>query len=246
MPKRSRSGVVRSPVRVVAPTSVNGFSSRRSEWAPGPWPIDDVDAAVLHRRIEELLDRPVQAVDLVDEEDVLGLERRQDRGHVGLAVDGRARHDPERRGHLGRDDARERRLAQARRPGQEHVLARLAAPAGGLEEDAELLLDLGLAHELGQAPGPQRAVELLLARRHEGVGDAAHRASRSCRTRERPGQREPDALLDRDVLVDVAKRRLGLGHRHPKPDQGVARSGMVVAARVGRPVGDLDRARPCP
>ena len=39
MPKRSRSGVVRRPVRVVAPTSVNGFSSSRIEWAPGPWPI---------------------------------------------------------------------------------------------------------------------------------------------------------------------------------------------------------------
>ena len=39
MPKRSRSGVVSSPVRVVAPTSVNGFSSSRIECAPGPWPI---------------------------------------------------------------------------------------------------------------------------------------------------------------------------------------------------------------
>ena len=63
---------------------------------------DDVDAAVLHRRIEQLLDRPVQPVDLVDEEDVVGLERGQDRGHVGLAVDGRAGHDAQRRAHLGR------------------------------------------------------------------------------------------------------------------------------------------------
>ena len=127
------------------------------------------------------------------------------------------------------------------------MLARLAAAAGRLEEDAELLLDLGLADELGQAARPQRPVELLLARRHEGVGKThlgrrAHAAPVSD-----AGEREPDALLDRGVLVDVAQGGLGLGHRHPEPDQRVARSGMVVAAGgIARPGGDLDRARPCP
>src|SRR5581483_2336698 len=37
-PKRSRSGVVRRPVRVVAPTSVNGGRSSVSVRAAGPWP----------------------------------------------------------------------------------------------------------------------------------------------------------------------------------------------------------------
>ena len=35
MPKRSRSGVVSRPARVVAPTSVNGASSILTERAPG-------------------------------------------------------------------------------------------------------------------------------------------------------------------------------------------------------------------
>ena len=39
MPKRLRSGAVRRPVRVVAPTSVNGCSGTLTERAPGPWPI---------------------------------------------------------------------------------------------------------------------------------------------------------------------------------------------------------------
>ena len=39
MPKRARSGAVSSPVRVVAPTSVNGCTGTFTERAPGPWPI---------------------------------------------------------------------------------------------------------------------------------------------------------------------------------------------------------------
>ncbi len=39
MPKRSRRGRVMSPERVVAPTSVNGGRSMRTERAPGPSPM---------------------------------------------------------------------------------------------------------------------------------------------------------------------------------------------------------------
>ncbi len=39
MPKRSRSGEVSSPARVVAPTSVNGGRSILIERAAGPSPI---------------------------------------------------------------------------------------------------------------------------------------------------------------------------------------------------------------
>ncbi len=91
----------------------------------------DVDAPVLHRRVEQLLDRAVQAMDLVDEEHVVRLERGQDRGHVGLAVDRGARHDAQRRAHLVGDDAGQRGLAQAGRAGQQHVLAGLVSGARG-------------------------------------------------------------------------------------------------------------------
>ncbi len=39
MPKRSRSGLVSMPARVVAPTSVNGFRSSLTLRAAGPSPI---------------------------------------------------------------------------------------------------------------------------------------------------------------------------------------------------------------
>ena len=60
---------------------------------PGRRPLadDDVEPEVLERRVEDLLDRPVEPVDLVDEEDVVRLERGQDRGDVALALERRAR-----------------------------------------------------------------------------------------------------------------------------------------------------------
>ena len=39
IPKRSRSGVVSRPARVVAPISVNGGRSSVTTFAPAPWPI---------------------------------------------------------------------------------------------------------------------------------------------------------------------------------------------------------------
>ena len=39
MPNRSRSGVVSNPERVVAPTSVNGGKSMRTDRAAGPSPM---------------------------------------------------------------------------------------------------------------------------------------------------------------------------------------------------------------
>ncbi len=50
---------------------------------------------------------------------------------------------------LGGDDPRQRRLAQARRPVQQHVVHRLSAAARGFNGDREIFFDLGLAGEVG-------------------------------------------------------------------------------------------------
>src|SRR5438034_502645 len=55
-----------------------------------PLADDDVEPEVLERRVEDLLDRTVQAVDLVDEEDVAHLERGEDGGDVALPLELRA------------------------------------------------------------------------------------------------------------------------------------------------------------
>ena len=51
---------------------------------------------------------------------------------------------------LARDDLRQRRLAKARRPDEQHVIERLAARFGGLDEDAEILARRFLAGEIGE------------------------------------------------------------------------------------------------
>ena len=71
----------------------------------------------------------------------------------------------ERRAQLPRGDVGQRRLAEAGRARQQHVVERLAAPPRRLHEERQLTLELLLADELVQALRAQRAVELLLARR---------------------------------------------------------------------------------
>ena len=127
---------------------------------------------ILHRRVEGLLDGAAEAVDLVDEEDAARLQRGEKSRHVGLALQRRPgglhQRDPE----LGGDDAGERRLAETRRPGKQHVVEGLAAALCRLDEDRELLGDLLLVDEVGQGRRAQRAVELLVTAAGAGVVDA--------------------------------------------------------------------------
>ncbi len=67
----------------------------------------------------------------------------------------------------------EGRLAEPRRAEQQHVVERLAPPAGGVDEDAELLAGLGLPDEVGEPHRAQAAVEGLLLARVLSGGDQA-------------------------------------------------------------------------
>ena len=116
-------------------------------------------------RIQALLDDGVQAVDLVDEEDVVLLElRREQRGQRPLVLDDGTARGHELDAHLVRQDVGERGLAEPGRPGQEDVIERLAALPRRLDEDAEVLLVLGLPDVVREGSRPQRAVELGVVR----------------------------------------------------------------------------------
>ena len=81
MPKRSRSGLVSSPARVVAPTSVNLARSSLHRARRRPLADDQIELKILHRRIKHFLDRRIEPVNLVDEQDValfqIGEQRRE-------------------------------------------------------------------------------------------------------------------------------------------------------------------------
>ena len=110
-------------------------------------------------------------MDLVDEQHVVRFEVGEDRGEIARPFEHRAGGVAQVHAHLAGDDVRERGLAQARRPEQEHVVQRLLPPARGLDEDRKLAADLLLPDVLGERAGAQRALEGLLLRARRGGGN---------------------------------------------------------------------------
>ncbi len=162
MPKRSRKGVVISPERVVAPTRVKGCSAILTERAARAFADDEIEFEILHRRIEDFLDRGIEAVNLVDEQHVARFEIGEDGGQIaGLGQHrprGRAEVDTE----FARHDLRQRGLAETGRAGKQHMVERLATVARRLDEDRQILARLLLADEFVQHLGAQRGFEAVL------------------------------------------------------------------------------------
>ena len=124
----------------------------------------DVELVVLHRGIEDLLHHRVQPVDLVDEQDVAGLEVREQRGEVAGALEHRPRGLAQVHPELVRgDDVRERGLAEPGRSEHQQVIQRLAARRGGADEDLHLLAHHRLAHVLVETLRAKRPLHGVLA-----------------------------------------------------------------------------------
>ena len=100
-----------------------------------------VELTILHRRIEDLLDRRREAMDLVDEQDVALLEIGEQRGEIARLGDHRAGGGAEADAELAGDDLRQRGLAEPGRAEEQHMVERLAA-LGGLDEDLQVLARL--------------------------------------------------------------------------------------------------------
>ena len=123
--------------------------------AVGPLPDHDVEGEIFQGGVEDLLDAPTQAVNLVDEQHIVLLEVREDRRHVARSLDGGARRDADVHPHLRRDDVGERRLAQAGRPVEQHVVQRLLPLSCRQYADPKVVLNLLLADVLLQRPRTQ-------------------------------------------------------------------------------------------
>jgi hypothetical protein len=138
----------------------------------GWMPIWMVDAKVLHGGIEALLDHGVQAVDLVDEEDVAWGELREETRKRSLVLDDRAVGHVELDPHLVGEDLRQRGLAKPGRAAKEEVVEWLAAPARGFDEDLEVVLVLGLPDVVVEGLGAEGAVEARVVALRGAVGGA--------------------------------------------------------------------------
>ena len=105
--------------------------------------------------------------------DVARLEVGEDGGEVAGLGQHRAGGGAEVHAELAGDDLGQRRLAEARRAEQQHVVQRLATRLGPLDEDAQVGLGLLLADELRQRLGAKRLVGGFEGARFAG-DDAGH------------------------------------------------------------------------
>ena len=100
---------------------------------PGAAADHEVEAGVLEGGVQDLLDLRVQAVDLVDEQDLPVLEGGEEGREVPGPFDDRSRGGLDRRVQLGGDDVGQARLADAGRAEEQHVVEGLAAaPAASM------------------------------------------------------------------------------------------------------------------
>src|SRR5206468_6848326 len=105
-----------------------------------------------------------------------------------LLLDGRTGDRPQADTELLADDVRERRLPEARRACEQHVVERLAARLRGDERDVELLLDALLPDELVERARPQRLLDDVLVVVQHRRDERAHAALRNAsRTRSAAG-----------------------------------------------------------
>ena len=126
---------------------------------------------------------------------------------------------------LAADDLRERGLAEPGRPGEQHVVERLAAAARRVERDPELLLDPLLADELGERARAGASCSSSSSppscddgREHALAHAAFFSAERTCSSTER--------------LVDVGERALGVDSDQPS-STSASRASELAAGRTG-------------
>ena len=112
----------------------------------------EVELKILHRRVEDFLDRRLEPVHLVDEQYVPGLEIGQDGGKIAGPQYDRPGSGVKADTEFAGDDLGQGRLAETRRPRQHDVIERLGAAGGGGDEHPEVVAHLGLAGELGKGP----------------------------------------------------------------------------------------------
>ena len=132
----------------------------------------NIDFVVFHRRIQVLLDDPVHAVDLIDEQNVSFAQCGQDPDQIDGALQHRTGSGVQAHSQLVGDDMRQCRLPQTRRAVEEDVIQRFAALVGGRYRNTELFLDLFLPQHLVHRFGAESVVEIPLISLAVGIYDA--------------------------------------------------------------------------
>src|SRR5262249_52387000 len=101
-------------------------------------------------------------MNFIDKEDVPLLKIGEERGKVARLSDHRPRGHLKIHTKLARHDLGKRRLSEARRSGEQHVIQRLAPPARGVDENLKIGACLRLPDEFSQALRAERKLARVL------------------------------------------------------------------------------------
>ena len=203
----------------------------------------NVDLVVLHRRIEELFDDRLEAMDLVDEQDVAGAQVGERPDEIARLLERRpgARADVDAQ--LARDQLGERRLAESRRSEEQRVIERLTPGERRVDEDPQAVLHLLLPDELREPLRPERQLDRGLVGQHFGCRDLGSRHG---------GKREREAVSEAPT---TASRRPSRQYT-PKTDRitaigrclrtytRVARTVESIVKHLKRPAAGVGRRFP--
>ena len=100
-------------------------------------------------------------MNFVDEQHVAFIEIGQERGKIARFGDDRARRGAKSHTHFLGHDLRQRRLAQAWRAEEEHMVERIAARLRRLDEDAQIFTRRLLADKFVERFGAQGRIDVL-------------------------------------------------------------------------------------
>lgn len=122
----------------------------------------DVDAVILHGGVKILLHQRREAVNLVDEQDIVRLQAGQYAGKVARLVEYRAGSYLEAHAQFVGNDVAQRGLSQSRRAVQQHVVQCFASQSGCLYKNAQVVHHLVLPAEVLEVQGAQGVLEVTL------------------------------------------------------------------------------------
>ncbi len=120
-----------------------------------PLPDDDVQLVVLKRRIKLLLQHRLQPMNLIQKQNLLLLQIRQNRRQIPLNLQRRPTRLLIPHLQLIRNNRRQRSLPQPGRPKQQHMVQSLPTRLRRLQRNRQLLLRLRLPDKLIQPRRPQ-------------------------------------------------------------------------------------------
>ncbi len=132
-------------------------------------PNNDVQLVVFERRIQQLFENRLQAMNLINEENLLVLQVSDDGRQIAFDLQERCCRRLEVCAKLVSNDVGQRGLAQTRWPVQQHVIHGFATRPRRFNRHRQIFFDLGLSDEFAQPLRPQLQLERrVVFHRHGG------------------------------------------------------------------------------